>query len=151
MLSLMLAMWTLKIIILLSLDFTGFYLVNSYSLLPKILTNNIEKVIMSSSSNVDYKLWMKYLERRLQNMFITKDLRQFHKSNFNVKLFKQKDTISKSKCSNKCEGIQLDIFGRICGSSRKGKQVLGQDTCQYIRHITKRMSCYWDRGKCLIY
>ena len=151
MLSVMLVMCMFKIIILLFLDFTGFYSVNSYSLLPEVLSNHIEKIIMSSSSNADYKLWVKYLERRLQIMFTTKNLCEFHKRNFKVKLFKHMDTVINSKCSNKYEGIQLGIFGRICGSSRNGKQVLGQDTCQYIKHITNRMMCYWDRSKWLIY
>ena len=148
----------IKTLILFLLYFTALYATERYNLLPNILTKHIRNLITASSNTVEYNLWLNYLDKRLQVMCMTvkqkrvHSLLEFYTKILHAKLFKNIDSIcSRNRNSKRNEGVQDDIFGRICGSSKHGKTVPDLDLCQYIKDSVSREICSFIKGKYIFF
>ena len=144
----------IKMLILFLLYFTALCSTERYNLLPNVLTKQIRNLTIDGSNALEYNLWLKYLDKRLQIMCMTVKqkgvhyLLEFYTNNFNAKLFRNIDTIcTRNRNSKRNEGVQDDIFGRICGSSKHGKTVPDVDLCQYIKGSIGRDRCNWFRDQ----
>ena len=144
----------IKTLILFLLYFTALCSTERYNLFPNVLTKQIRNLTTAGSNAVEYNLWLKYLDKRLQVMCMTLKQKRFHSllefytKIVHAKLFKNIDSIcSRNRNSNGNEGVQDDIFGRICGSSKHGKTVPDVDLCQYIKDSASREICSFIKGQ----
>ena len=95
------------------------------------------------------KVWMKYIEKRLEtiNMHLEKQKHIFsflyiYNRNFGKKLFKKMPTNCKQLGFKNSDGIQIGVYGKICGSSRGGKEKEHVHPCDKVDLPDWRAFCY---------
>ena len=106
------------------------------------------------SNDADNKLWMKYLEKRLEIISLHACTRSLEKQRiFSVVHFYEKNLQKEyfwnvyPSCTNKFVQVQTDIFGTICASPKKDENIPLDDRCAEIPIPKMRDYCYRLRGK----
>ena len=86
------------------------------------------KLRISNETDLYEKVWMKYIEKRLEtiNLHLEKQKHIFsflyiYNRNFGKKLFRKMPANCKQLGFQNSDGIQTGIYGKICGSSKGGK------------------------------
>ena len=114
-------------------------IVEGKTFLPSVLKMQI-KNLLSTSNYTNNKLWMKYLEKRLMivnqqgNRGIFSCL-EFLKSNSQRKLFKNIDNDCRGNTGTISKEIQKNIYGKIVGLPKSGKEVPEWDYCETLRTL----------------
>ena len=135
--------------------------------LPQVLKSKITNSLLTSS-NINHKLWMKYLEKGLAtvNMNVIKtpignrqkfSVLDFHEAYFKRHLFWSFYNSCKVDSTKASTGIQTSIFGNICGLPRQGVRLPPQDPCPKLKNlgnvrdirpeVYKRLLCKAFAGK----
>ena len=96
--------------------------------LPMILQSKIKYSFQSSSNQTNNKLWMNYLERKLVVMnlplrrrSIINSFLDFYSRNFRNKFSKEIPTNCAKVHFKELDGLQISIYGQICGLSQGGR------------------------------
>ena len=111
---------------------------------------NFLPTVLKSKLKSEGKLWMTYLEKRLEIMKFTFEKVELSSSLLGIyrkilrrKLFKDILSNCNKMIPEKVDELQVDIAGNICGSHVGGKiKKLTWDICKYIEHF-----CNLFKGK----
>ena len=100
-----------------------------------VLKKEVSQHIMSTSNSINHKLWMKYLEKRLQilNFNVAMQDRQISYI-FSLLQFDKGKLINKvyDKCMDEHKPHNMtQILGKICSSSKQGHQVV-RNPCSFF-------------------
>ena len=117
------------------------YMTAGDNFLPTVLMSKIRSSSQLSLNQTEDKLWMKYLEKRLETIIfsftkfkLSSSLLGFYKNIFRRKLFQDIFTNCNKMMPEKVDEIQTDIYGNICGSHVGGKMENSTwTTCQYFQ------------------
>ena len=106
----------------------AFRFTTGINFLPSILQSKIKNSFQSSSNQTNSKLWMSYLERRLvvmnlplQRRSIINSFLEFYSRNFRNKFSKEIQTNCGKVHFKELDGLQISIYGQICGLSQGGR------------------------------
>ena len=111
--------------------------------LPTVLMSEIRSSFQFSSNPNEVKLWMKYLEKRLETIMfsfkkfeLSHSLLGIYKNIFKRKLFDDILTNCNKMIPEKVDEFQVDIYGNICGSKVVGKieEWTPLDFCNYSKY-----------------
>ena len=119
--------------------------------LPTVLKSKIRSQHRSNKS--EGKLWMAYLEKRLEIMKFTFEKVELSSSLLGIynnilrsKLFEDILTNCNKMMPEKVDELQVNIYGNICGSHVGGKiQNRTWDLCQYMK-----FACNLVKGKYIL-
>ena len=117
------------------------YMTAGDNFLPTVLMSKIRSSSQLSSNKTECKLWMKYLEKRLETINFKKvelssSLLGIYKNIFSKKLFQKFLTNCNKMMPEKVNEIQVDIYGIICGLHVGGKiEDRTWNTCQYYHQL----------------
>ena len=107
------------------------------------------KLRISNETDLYEKVWMKYIEKRLEtiNLHLEKQKHIFsflyiYNRNFGKKPFKKMPANCKQLAFQNSDRIQTGINGKICGSSKGGKKQDYVDSCERIELPDWRAYCY---------
>ena len=92
------------------------------NLIPAIVKSKLQRNNESGSYTTDSKLWMNFLEKRLEAMNHMNSYLEFYMNNFGQRLFKELPANCEKMISTQTGGVQVGIYGKICGSSKGGKE-----------------------------
>ena len=120
----------------------------------------IRKYIESTSNATNHKLWMKYLEKRLEIIFLydsmhhlsdkrkTFSVLHFHRRILQRGFASKMHILCPDRATRFQKIIQNDIFGSICASSKDGEVAAVIDLCMNIPPFAPlRKWCKLSRGK----
>ena len=120
--------------------------------LPPVLKSKLKR---NNEAGQYEKMWMKYVEKRLEtiNLDLTKrefitSLLEIYEQKFRKKLFKNIATTCEQLGFKNPGGIQTSVHGKICGSSKIGKKQGTVDNCSKLS--IGRAFCYkmWQKFPC---
>ena len=100
--------------------FIGFYFSVGGNFIADVLKLKLQKNKESSLSTTDSKLWMNFIEKRLEAMKYMNSYLEFYRINFGQSLFKKLPANCEQMILKENEGVQVSIYGKICGSSESG-------------------------------
>ena len=128
---------------------TAVNLVIGDKFIGKYLRNKVRNYMLSAQNDTNHKLWMKYLEKRLEILSMYTNVHTFRKTQISsiVQFYKrnlQKEYFWKmyGSCTKENGEVQSDIFGTICASSKDGENVPQPDTCAQIPWPKMKKHCY---------
>ena len=112
----------------------------------------IGKVLKSKLRNYkDHKLWMNYLEKRLQIISLNPmrksqivSIVHFYQINLEKDIFRRMYVLCAHEETTFLDVVQFDIFGSICASSKSGVEV---DECMHLQGEKQKGICLRDLGK----
>ena len=130
--------------------------------LPPVL---MSKLRANNEAGLYEKVWMKYIEKRLEILniglekgkLITSFL-EICKRNFRRSLFKKIPRNCGQFDFKNTDGIQMSVYGKVCGSSKVGKQLENKEhvrSCSTIDWLDLKIYCYsrlkLEAGKYQVY
>ena len=123
-----------------------------YSVLGIFLPSTLKsKPRNSNETDLYEKVWMKYIEKRLEtiNMHLEKQkqitsLLDIHKRNFWKKLFRKLPANCEQLSFNNPAGIPVGLYGKICGSSKREmtEENMSIHSCSKIKLLEMQAVCY---------
>ena len=133
-----LIMLTNKLLILFITFSIAFRLATGINFLPAILRSKLRSSIQFTSNQTNNKLWMKFLEKRLEmlisfskNMNHINYILGFYEKIFAQKLFQVILSDCRTLFPEGIYGLQIGIYGTICSSSKTGKVQNIPDICLF--------------------
>ena len=113
--------------------FIAFHIPVGGGIIPVILKSNKE----SRLNITDSKLWMNFIEKRLEAMNYMNSYLEFYKEIFLRRLFKELPASCKDMLAKQTDGVQVRIYGNICGTSRGGQEEgsLAELYCSKLRSM----------------
>ena len=108
------------------------------------------KLRISNETDLYEKVWMKYIEKRLETINLNLE-KQKHIFSFlyisiieilGKNFFRKMPANCKQLGFQNSDGIQTGIYGKICGSSKGGKKQDYVDSCEKIEFPDWRAYCY---------
>ena len=126
-----------KILIL----FTVLILIRGDKFIGKYLYSKVKNHLASTSNGTNHKLWMEYLEKKLEKISMFASIQQFKKRQiFSVVQYYKRNVQRKllkkvqSLCTKQYTELQTDIVGSICGSAKDAIIVDPTDvTCGHVK------------------
>ena len=120
-----------------------FCFITGENFLPTLLKVKLRSSFQSRSNQSEGKLWMAYLEKRLETIMfnferveLSSSLLGIYKNILRRKLFKDIFTNCNKSMLDKNDEIQVEIYGNICGSQVGGKiEKRSWDICQYLELV----------------
>ena len=121
--------------------------------------NKIRNYIESTSNATNHKLWIKYLEKRLEIIFMHVSIHpfgkrdifsvlQFHRRNLQRDIARGMHVLCPDKVTRSQKTIENGILGSICASSKTGQVAAVIDLCMNISPFGPvRKLCKLSRGK----
>ena len=109
-------------------------LIKGDKFIGKYLYSKVKNHLVSTSHGTNHKLWMEYLEKRLETISMFASIQLFKKRQiFSVVQYYKRNVERKflkkvhSLCTKQYEELQTDIVGSICGSTKNGISVTPPD------------------------
>ena len=115
------------------------------------LKSQVKHYLLSASNNTNHKMWMEYLEKRLDKMYTTErqprkrqifSVLQFYKGNIQSKLLKNANEL----CFNQHEKLHTGIFGSICASEKNGVHLIPAHGICKTHNANESIDCFLNRG-----
>ena len=107
---------------------TSYCFTSGVNFLPPILMSKFKNSFQSSLNETNNKLWMKYLEKRLEaiNLPLGKKMRincliEYYERKFRHIFSEEIPTNCMQTNPNELDDLQVNIYGEICGLSDRGK------------------------------
>ena len=124
---------------------TKIILINGDKFIGSFLKSKVRNYTIYTSNGVDHKLWMKYLEKRLQIISLDPlrnrqifSMTHFYKLNLKTDILRMYVLCGKEETTF-LDIVQHGIFGSICASYKSEKYV---DPCMYVQDTKNRENCY---------
>ena len=124
---------------------TGMVLIKGDKFIGNYLKSKVRNYTMSTSNGADHKLWMKYLEKRLQIISLYPlrkrqifSIMHFYNINLKRNILRRIYVLCANIETTSLNVVQHGIFGSICASSKSGKVV---DQCMYVQDTEHRELC----------
>ena len=124
-------------------------LIKGDKFIGKYLYSKVKNHLVSTSHGTNHKLWMEYLEKRLETISMFASIQLFKKRQiFSVAQYYKRNVERKflkkvhSLCTKQYTELQTDIFGSICGSTKNGISVTPPDeTRSHVKGFFYRIMC----------
>ena len=124
--------------------------------IPPILKSKFRNSLQFSINKIDNKLWMKYLEKKLEdiNLSLGKKMRincllEYYERNIRHIFSEEFPTNCIQTNLNELDDLQVNIYGEICGLSSRGKiqKLANDDSCLRLPSLEKQTYCSYLLGK----
>ena len=126
-------------------------LINGDKFIGHYLKSKLRNYTISPSNGTDHKLWMKYLEKRLQIISLDPlrkrqifSIMHYNKINLKRNILRRINFLCTNGETTFPDLVQHGTFGSICASSENGKEV---NQCMHLQDTIIRNYCLKYTGK----
>ena len=120
-----------------------FYMSLGNNLMPKVLENDLKSIIARHWLN--FRPWIIFVEKYLETtIFPRKSLHSDYINILRKGSQRKQFNLKYMACHNDSQGLQLGIYGSICGVSKFGKLFKLPDRCKKEKMGYSQFFCYVD-------